>query len=115
MRGLPEKTKTASGAAPISQATNFVVATVTVGKGRYTVYGSTRHTLADGVKLSVGPAATVVDVFTIPNQPTGIGIIPLYTFDGLTVDTVVQLRLAVATGGADTAAGVVSCQLEQSV
>lgn len=115
MPSLPEKSKVASGAAPISQAVNFVVTTVTVGKGRYTIRGSGRHSLADGLKISVGQVGLLTDLATIPNAANAVATFPLITFDALTSDTVVQVRLAVATGGADTASAVLSCQLEQPI
>lgn len=112
---LPELSKVGSGVLGISQAQNVAICSVVVDKGRYVLYGSTRHTLADGVKVSAGPPGSLVDIATIPNAPTGVGIIPSIVIDSNAKGNVVVLRLAVATGGADNASGVVSCQLLQSI
>ncbi len=110
---LPEKSKVTSGQVGISLAINTTVCSITSGKGRYTVRGSARHSLADGVKLSAGPAGSLVDIATIPNAAGSVGTLPPIILDVLNSTDVIVLRLAVATGGADSASGILSVQLEQ--
>lgn len=112
---LPELHKFASGALGISQAQNVVICQITPGKGRWTIRGSARHSLADGVKLSRGPIGTLIDVVTLPSAANGVATIPLITVDILNNVDVIVLRLAVATGGADSASGILSIQQETSI
>jgi hypothetical protein len=113
---LPELSKTASGTVGISLGVNTVVCSVAPGqRGRFTIRGIGRHTLADGLKLSYGPAGSLVDAYAVlPNAANGLMTIPITTVDLINRTDVVQIRLAVATGGADNASGALSIQLEQS-
>jgi hypothetical protein len=111
-----ELTKFSSGTAPISQAVGVDVAIITnPGKGRWRIWGSVRHTLADGCRLAIGPDTSPTVLFTIPAGPNAyaeFGPI-VYDINNNTDDIIVEL--AVATGGADTACAVVYAQRDSAV
>lgn len=111
-----ELTKFSSGTAPISQAVGVDVAVITdPGKGKWRIWGSVRHTLADGCRLAVGPVAGPTILFTIPSGPNAdasFGPI-VYDINNSTDDIIVEL--AVATGGADTACAVVYAQRDSAL
>lgn len=112
-RGL---TKFASGQAPISQAQAFDVAVIAdPGKGRWEVWGTVRHTLADGCRLAVGPVAAPVVLFTITagaNVAQDFGPVVIDILNA-TDDIIVELQTA--TGGADTASATIYARRESSL
>lgn len=94
---LQSSTLIGQGSLGNSQAQNTVVATINIPTpGRYKVWGTGRHTLADGLKIS-SPIAVVISGG--PNDTVNIGPI---TFDNPNASNIV-VQLNVATGAADTA------------
>lgn len=110
---LVELNKIANGLTGNSQALNTVICSVAPGKGRWTIRGTCRHTLVDGVKLAKGPIGALVDICTIPQAATSVATLPLITVDFNNATDVIALRLGTATGASDTASGLLSIQLEQ--
>ncbi len=104
---VEELTKYASGAAGNNQAQNTAVATIaTPGKGRWKIWGTVRHTLADGCKILVGPST----LFTISSAAAGAE-----SFGPIIVDITnntdnIVVQLATATGAADTASALIYAQ-----
>jgi hypothetical protein len=86
----------AFGAAGNSLAQNTVVATLAVTPGRYRIWGNTRHTLADGLKLTI-PVALILAAG--PNDTAIFG--PLVV--DVTAALNITVALNVATGASDTA------------
>lgn len=70
------------------------------GPGRYRVWGTFRHTLLDGVKLTSPVAITFPGT---PNESTPFGP---FVVDITNTTSGINLALAVATGAADTASAV---------
>lgn len=107
---MQELTKQAFGAAGFSQAVGTNLAVIStpgafvgnmLGIGTYKVWGTVRHTLADGVRLVLG-GTTVLVISNAPNQATNFG--PLVLNITNRIDDIF-LELEVATGAADTASG----------
>lgn len=86
-----------AGSAGNSLAQNTQVATLALTPGRYKIYGTGRHTLADGLKLT-SPVALILSGG--PNDTINFGpiIVDVTTASALTA------QLNVATGASDTAA-----------
>lgn len=90
------------GAVPISQAAGTLVVSITpLTAGRYKIWGSCRHTLADGIRLVATGSSNMI-ISQTANQNVNFGPIVL---DMNTGANTVLLELQVATGGADTASG----------
>lgn len=99
-----ELTLVGSGVVGNNQAIGvFVASILDPGKGRWKIWGTCRHTLPDGVRFRVGSNNIVPRVPSTANEVTDIG--PFFV-DILTTTDDIVLDLAVATGAADTAAGV---------
>jgi hypothetical protein len=102
-----ELTKVASGSLPISQAVGTDICVITdPGTGRCRVWGTVRHTLADGCRLLVNTTI----IATIPNAPNTVTDFGPIVLDLVSRTDDVILELAVATGGADTASGILYVQ-----
>jgi hypothetical protein len=103
-----ELTKYASGVLGISQATGTDIAVIIdPGKGRYQVWGVVRHTLADGCRLLLGASIIIPFIPAGPNLSEKFGPVVL---DILNNTDDIILELAAATGGADSASGIVYAQ-----
>lgn len=108
----PSLTKYASGSAGASQAQGVDVAIITnPGKGRWRIWGTVRHTLADGCRLAIGPDTSPTVLFTIcagANLAQDFGPI-IYDIRNNTDDIIVEL--ATATGGSDSAFATIYAEL----
>lgn len=101
-------TKVASGTVAINQASGTDIAVITdPGPGRYKVWGTCRHTLADGCRLLL--AATTI-IANIPSQATAVASYGPVVLDVVNRTDDIILELATATGAADTASGVIYAQ-----
>jgi hypothetical protein len=95
----------AFGSAAVSQIVNTPVATLVLpAASKYKVWGSIRHTLADGCKM-VTP--TAIQFCSGPNDTAAFGPIIV---DVNTAPTNVAIQLAVATGASDTASATIYAQ-----
>lgn len=74
--------------------------------GRYKVWGTCRHTLADGFRL-LANGGVVTELSNDPNINTPFGPIVV---DILTTANALILELFVATGASDTASGTLYAQ-----
>jgi hypothetical protein len=102
-----EKTFVASGVLGISQAVGTDICVITdPGTGRYRVWGTVRHTVVDGCRLLLN----AVVICTIPNSATGVTDFGPIIMDLPNRTDDIILELAVATGGADTASGILYAQ-----
>lgn len=90
----------AAGSQGNSVAVNTQVATIPLTPGRWRLWGSTRHTLADGLKI-VSPVSLVLAAG--PNDTAVLNqiIVDVPTASAFTV------QLNVATGASDTAAATI--------
>jgi hypothetical protein len=92
----------ASGTIGNSQAQNTSVASIAlVTPGRFRLWGMTRHTLADGLKITSPVAITLAGG---PNDTVVFGPIVV---DVNTVGAFFTVQLNVATGASDTAAATI--------
>lgn len=106
-----ELTKPAFGATGVSQAVNTVVATLVPGsRGRWEIKVLGRHTLADGLKISLTIGGVTTDLVQIPNSAGGVQATGNITIDLQTNADAVLVRLAVATGAADNASATIFAQ-----
>ncbi len=71
------------------------------GPGRYKVWGSFRHTLADGIKLT-SPVA-----IRFPGTANSVSSFGPFVIDIINNTSGINLALAVATGGSDSASAVI--------
>lgn len=103
-----ELTKLASGVLGISQPIGTDVAVITApGPGRYQVWGTARHTVADGCRVLIGATTVIPFIAASPNKSQNFGPIVVDVLNS--VDSII-LELAVATGGADAASGIIYAQ-----
>jgi hypothetical protein len=104
---MEEKTFVASGVLGFSQAAGVdICSIVDPGTGRYRVWGSVRHSLVDGCRLLLNASI----ICTIPNAPNGVTDFGPIVMDLPNRTDDIILELATATGGADTAAGILYAQ-----
>lgn len=105
-------TRYAYGAAGNSQPIGANLAVLsTPGPGRYKVWGSVRHSLADGVRLVLG-STTLMIITNSAGATTDFGPIIL-DITNRTDDLFIELELA--TGAGDTASGNIYAEyLERS-
>lgn len=102
-----ELTKYMSGAQGNNQAQNNVVASIpAVGRGRWKIWGTVRHSLIDGCKLLVG-STTLMTITNAAGASESFGPIII---DVLNNTDAVTIQLATATGAADTASANVYAQ-----
>lgn len=103
-----EKTLIGNGVLGFSQAQGTLLCFIpNVGKGRWKVWGMVRHTLPDGVLLRLQATGIIARIPNGPERATPFGPIVIdinNNTDALALD------LAVATGAADTASGVIYAQ-----
>lgn len=69
--------------------------------GRYRIWGTCRHTLADGCRLLIG-GSVIMEITNEANTSQDFGPIVI---DILSASDTITLELFVATGAADTASG----------
>jgi hypothetical protein len=106
---VSQETKAVFGSVGISQAIGTDVAVISDigsggGRGWWKIWGHGRHTLADGLKLSIGPVAGPVVKFQIAAAAnTTVYFGPYLVQIANDTDDII-VELAVATGGADSAA-----------
>lgn len=104
---LDELTKQAFGAVGINQAVGVDAAVITdPGPGRWKIWGTCRHTLADGLRLLVG-AVTIIQITNSPTTSMDFGPVVV---DILNKTDDIIVELAVATGAADSASATVYAQ-----
>ena len=91
-----------SGVAGNNVAGNTLVALINApGPGRYRIWGTARHTLADGLKFT-SPIPLV-----IPGGPNDTVNFGPFVVDIILTTTGINLNLNVATGASDTACAIV--------
>lgn len=99
---------TANGIAGNNIAVSTNVCSIqNVGPGRWKIWGRGRHTLEDGLKLIVGATPIYTRIPQGPNATTDFGP---FMIDILNATDDIVLQLAVATGAADTASGILYAQ-----
>jgi hypothetical protein len=97
---MPRLSRYAFGAAGNSQAIGANLAVIsTPGVGRWRVWGTVRHTLADGVRLVLGSTTLLV----ITNAAAGTSDFGPIIIDITNRNDDLFLELELATGAADTA------------
>jgi hypothetical protein len=105
-RGVAPKTLVATGALGVSQVVATDIVAIVPGPGRFQVTAQVRHTLADGVRLAVGPVGAPTIIATYP-QAANVGIVTVpIVLEILNKTDSIILELAVATGGADSASAI---------
>jgi hypothetical protein len=108
MSNQPELSLVGSGIVGNNQAIGVFVASITdPGKGRWRIWGSVRHTLPDSIRLRVGATNIIPRIPQPANDLCSFGPV---TVDILTTTDDIILDLAVATGAADVAAGIIYAQ-----
>lgn len=97
---LQSQTLIASGSAPINTVVSTLVALINApGPGRYRIWGTCRHSLADGLKLT-SPMLTPLVISGGAGDTINIGPIII---DITNNTSGINIALNVATGASDTA------------
>ncbi len=103
-----EITKVSSAVLGASQAQGTLLTFISApGKGRWKVWGTVRHSLADGILLRLQGTGLIS---RIPNAPNGVTDFGPIIVDIINSTDALALDLAVATGGSDSASGVLYAQ-----
>jgi hypothetical protein len=98
----------ASGTVGISQAIGTDIAVITnPGPGRWKVWGTARHTLADGCRLLIGATTLLATISSAATEAAPFGPVVV---DVLNATDDFILELSLATGGSDTASGTLYAQ-----
>src|SRR4051812_39575985 len=103
-----ELTLSVGTAIGINQAIGVFVASIqNPGKGLWRIWGSCRHSLADSIRLRVASTNLISIIPQAGNETVTFGPI-IFAINNYTDDII--LDLAVATGPADSASGVLYAQ-----
>lgn len=105
---LEEPTKIASAVLGNNQIVGTLLTFITdPGKGHWRIWGSVRHSLADGCLLRIDATGLIA---RIPNAPNGLTNFGPIVVDIFLATSDIAIDLAVATGAADTASAVIYAQ-----
>lgn len=85
----------------------FVASIINPGPGRWKIWGTVRHSLADAIRLRIASNNIIPRVPQNTNEVAPFG--PIY-FDILNYTDDIILDLATATGVSDSASGIIYAQ-----